>query len=60
MVEITLPEYAEVAAAAGRIEGYANKTPVMTSGPSMRNLALTFSLNVKTYSVWEPLSFVGR
>ena len=31
MVEITLPEYADVAAAAGRIEGYANKTPVMTS-----------------------------
>lgn len=31
MTETTRPEYADVAAAAERIEGYANKTPVMTS-----------------------------
>lgn len=31
MTEITLPDYHDVAAAAERIAGYANKTPVMTS-----------------------------
>lgn len=31
MSETTRPEYADVAAAAERIKGYANKTPVMTS-----------------------------
>ena len=31
MTKITLPEYNDIAAAAERIEGYANKTPVMTS-----------------------------
>ncbi|EPJ3207482.1 threo-3-hydroxy-L-aspartate ammonia-lyase [Salmonella enterica subsp. enterica serovar Derby] len=31
MTEMTLPDYRDVAAAAERIAGYANKTPVMTS-----------------------------
>ncbi|EOZ9391039.1 threo-3-hydroxy-L-aspartate ammonia-lyase [Enterobacter cancerogenus] len=31
MSELILPDYSDVAAAAERIEGYANKTPVMTS-----------------------------
>lgn len=31
MTEMTLPDYHDVAAAAERIAGYANKTPVMTS-----------------------------
>ncbi|HFZ8993491.1 TPA: threo-3-hydroxy-L-aspartate ammonia-lyase [Citrobacter freundii] len=31
MTEMTLPDYADVAAAAERIKGYANKTPVLTS-----------------------------
>ncbi|EKT7567624.1 threo-3-hydroxy-L-aspartate ammonia-lyase [Salmonella enterica] len=31
MSELLLPEYSDIAAAAERIDGYANKTPVMTS-----------------------------
>ncbi|ECJ2555827.1 threo-3-hydroxy-L-aspartate ammonia-lyase [Salmonella enterica subsp. salamae] len=31
MSELILPEYSDIAAAAERIDGYANKTPVMTS-----------------------------
>lgn len=52
MSELILPEYSDIAAAAERIDGYANKTPVMTSRTINEEFGAEVFSNVKTSRGW--------
>lgn len=60
MTEITLPDYHDVAAAAERIAGYANKTPVMTSRTVNEEFGADVFFKCENYQRMGHLSFAVR